>query len=102
MRVRVIEAFPSRSGVVPVGRFLEISESTFQLLAGKVAVLTPFMPENSIKTPINDVPELPPTHCKAVKTDGRICGAPLKTGLNGWMSCSDMSCQVPAPNQNRK
>ena len=102
MRVRVIKAFPSRSGVVPKGRILEISEDTFQSIAENVVVLSPFMPKNSIKTPLNDAPELPPTRCKAVKTDGRICGAPLKTGLNGWLSCSDMSCQAPAPNQNRK
>ena len=42
-----------------------------------------------------------PTHCKAIKVGGRICGAPLKTGLNGWMSCSDMACQVPVSNQSR-
>ena len=42
-----------------------------------------------------------PTHCMAIKVGGRICGAPLKTGLNGWMSCSDMSCQAPVKNQKR-
>ena len=46
-------------------------------------------------------PETIPTHCMAIKVGGRICGAPLKTGLNGWMSCSDMSCQAPVKNQKR-
>jgi hypothetical protein len=41
-------------------------------------------------------PQEPLTHCQARKVGGRICGAPLKEGINGHMSCSDMSCQVPA------
>jgi hypothetical protein len=50
----------------------------------------------------SDIPPLPVTQsttvetCKAVKTRGRICGAPLRTGFKGFRSCSDRTCQVPA------
>jgi hypothetical protein len=46
----------------------------------------------------NDTVEMQalPTHCQARKIQpARICGAPLKEGNNGFLSCSDMACQVP-------
>lgn len=33
--------------------------------------------------------------CLARKTTGKICGAELKTGVNGFRSCSNPGCQVP-------
>jgi hypothetical protein len=42
------------------------------------------------------------THCQAKKVGGRVCGEPLKEH-NGFLSCSDMACQVPAvPFQGRR
>ena len=46
-------------------------------------------------TPPDTVPAAPRTHCQARKVGGRICGALLKEGVNGFLSCSDPGCQVP-------
>ena len=74
----------------------------------KVIILKPFsrrgvsmLPGNIIDVPENMISSLAgfieslPTTCQAMKTSGKVCGAPLKTGLNGFLSCSDMTCQVP-------
>ena len=62
--------------------------------------------ENPVDLPFDDADFTPapmvtvtPTHCQARKVGGRVCGATLKTGVNGFLSCSDMFCQVPVKNQ---
>lgn len=81
MRVKVIHEFSTARGIVPVGSILEISETLLTKLNGKV-------------TPVK-IPAAPST-CQARKINpARICGAPLKEGINGHLSCSDMFCQVP-------
>lgn len=72
MRVRAIVPFTTERGEIPVGSILTIPEELLAKLTGKIAT------------------------CQARKVGGRICGAPLKEGINGHWSCSDKHCQVPA------
>jgi len=91
MKVRVIEALVTRSKIIEIGTILEISEDMVQKLSGKVS---PIAPDN-MPDVTQEVLQKVPTHCLARKVGGRICGAPLKEGINGFLSCSDMFCQVP-------
>lgn len=98
MKVQVIEAIQTKKRILPIGLIMDVTEITLAKLAGKVRVLyPPAPPEAPQASPAQHPKSSPtPTVCTAKKVGGRICGAPLKTGVNGFLSCSDMACQVPA------
>lgn len=84
MRVKVISDFQSARGIVPAGSIINIQDHLLEKLKGKVEALS--------------VPAAPPvpTTCQARKANGKICGAEFKIGVNGFKSCSEPGCQVPA------
>ena len=80
MKVRAIIPFMTARGEIPAGSILNIPDHLLAELAGKVEPLV----------------DISPFHCQSRKVGGRICGAPLRTGINGFLSCSEPGCQVPA------
>ena len=63
----------------------------------------PQLPGSIINVPEELIPNMgayvQPFVCHACKTGGRICGAPLREGINGFWSCSNPACQVPFKKQ---
>lgn len=102
MRCRAIVAFATKRGLVPSGAILNIPDHLLAKLVGKVEAID----DTGVKqiATADDYTSTPPPsqslmaqdRCQARKVGGRICGAPLKEGINGFLSCSDMACQVPA------
>lgn len=99
MRVKVIAALPTAKGIIPAGRIIEIPDQLLAKLTGKVEAIND-TEVNQISTSDDyhtlPLPLVTKNRCQARKVGARVCGAPLKAGVNGWLSCSDPACQVPA------
>lgn len=98
MKVRIIEPVQTKTRILPVGLVIEIAEHTLPKLAGKVRVLYhsgAIEPYQGVTAP-GAIPDYTPTTCQARKVGSRTCGALLREGINGHLSCSDPACQVPA------
>lgn len=80
MLCRVIREFTRKGNLQRVGWFLNIPDTMLLSMADYVE------PIKRLET------------CQALKTNGCICGHPLKEGLNGFRCCSDPGCQVPEYN----
>lgn len=79
MKCRVLKSFKRSGEIQKIGSIIEVPEDRINNMAEYIEPLT---------------------HCQARKINpNRICGAPLKEGINGFLSCSDMFCQVPVKNQ---
>lgn len=78
MRCQVLKQFVRRGVSLLPGSIIDVPEEMLVKMAGYVQQL------------------VPPTHCQARKVVGRICGSPLREGINGFLSCSNPGCQVPA------
>jgi hypothetical protein len=93
IRTTTIET-PHGEIILPVGKILKLTAEQAELLSGNVKQIAtaddyPSTQPPSLQLTVQD-------KCPAIKVGGRVCGAPLKKGLNGFSSCSDMACQVPA------
>jgi len=73
MKYLIVKAFKSRGEVQRPGSIIEVPASALVKLAGYIE----------------------PATCQARKVGNRTCMAPLKEGPTGFLSCSDMFCQVP-------
>jgi hypothetical protein len=73
MKYQVIKPFRDRGVLQLPGSIISVSEKALVKLAGYIA----------------------PLSCQARKVGGHICGAPLKESNNGFLSCSNIFCQVP-------
>lgn len=77
MPVIVIKSFSIRGASQLPGSIIIIPKSAMTRLSGFVT----------------------PAVCQAIKRDQnggyRLCGAPLREGVNGHLSCADMHCQIP-------
>ena len=94
MKCRAIVTFTTAHGEIPAGSILNIPDALLSKLAGKVEALSEPVPVKMIHMPSVHPQQL--TTCQARKVGGRICGASLREGINGFLSCSDSACQVPA------
>lgn len=99
MRVRAIISFTTAKGEIPAGMVLSIPDHILGKLAGKVEALPPETPQDAVRATVEPMAIVTPTTCQAVKLvrggGYRLCGAPLREGVNGHLSCADMFCQVP-------
>lgn len=102
MRVRAIIPFTTARGEIPAGSILNIPDHLLGKLAGKVEALTPDAPQKATHSTSEQL-SIIPTTCQAKKIlpggGYRICGALLREGINGFLSCSSPFCQVPVKNQ---
>lgn len=73
MKYLVIKAFRDRGEIQRPGSIIHVPDSALIQLAGYIE----------------------PATCQARKVGNRTCMAPLKEGPTGFLSCSDMFCQVP-------
>jgi len=80
MKCQVLKQFTRRGETILPGSIIEVPDSALDQMGGYIRPLT---------------------HCQARKVGGNICGHLLKSH-NGFLSCSDMGCQVPAIPQRLK
>ena len=97
MLCRVLKTFNRRGESQTPGTVLNIPEGVLIKLTGYVEPIAtadsyPEPPEGTNPT----LAIVSPTHCQAKKVGGRVCGSPLREGINGFLSCADPVCQVPA------
>lgn len=72
MRCLVIETFKRKGEPQHLGSIIEVPDGVFPILSKFVI-------------PAEDAVD----RCKASKVGDRLCGAKMRTGINGWRSCSD-------------
>ncbi|MDD2367561.1 MAG: hypothetical protein PHN84_15530 [Desulfuromonadaceae bacterium] len=79
MKCRVLKSFKNKGEIQKIRRIIEVPEDMIINMTGYIQSLE---------------------FCQArkVKPD-RICGAPLREGINGFLSCSSPLCQVPVKDQ---
>lgn len=92
MRVLTIIPIQTKRGIIPADSIIDIPEDLIPKLAGKIAPAPPEALQNAPQA----TNTAPPTSCQALKLNGRVCGGQLREGLNGFLSCADPACQVPA------
>ncbi|MDD2367531.1 MAG: hypothetical protein PHN84_15380 [Desulfuromonadaceae bacterium] len=78
MKCQVLRQFVRRGVSQLPGSVIDVPEEMLLKMAGYVQKI------------------MPPSHCQARKVGGRICGRPLRDGVNGFLTCTDPGCQVPA------
>jgi hypothetical protein len=97
MLVRVISEYKTRRRILQVGEVIDVPPESIPIFEGAVVAIHLSTPVPKTAPPViaTEPPPADPDNCQARKAGGRVCGAPLRAGLDGRLWCSDMSCQVP-------
>ncbi len=101
MRYQVIKVFRDRGVLQLPGSIIKVPDAVLAKLEGYVMPIGPAVTYHEgtrdplrVKSAPTEIWSL--GYCSARKVGGKVCGAQLQVGNNGFLYCGDPGCQVPA------